>query len=121
MIGGMRGPGYPALAGVAVGSWLGTSIGGIMLGGGGNWIGSLAGTLGGSAVSLLLRGVSASPSPLESGLLMAMMVALPVCGGAIGYEVGEALSVKPPMKRLAPAISITRDGQGAIAGLAGTF
>lgn len=117
----LQGAGYERFAGAAVGSWLGTSIAGIWFGGkGGHWVATLLGALGGSAVSLLLNAVIA-PSSEESGLRMAMMVLLPVGGGVIGYEVGQALSFAPWMKRVAPAISITGDGQGAIAGVAGRF
>src|SRR4051812_21050720 len=63
---GLRGAGYERFAGVALGSWLGTSIAGIWFGGsGGHWVATLLGTLGGSAVSFLLNAV-AGPSSEES-------------------------------------------------------
>lgn len=110
------------MAGIAVGSWLGTSLGGIVLGGGNNWTPALVGALCGSAASLPITGAMFSST---DALVMPMvtMVALPLLGAVIGYEIGQALSVSPagPVRRLGLVVGLAEDRRTLLPGIAGAF
>jgi hypothetical protein len=111
------------IGGIVLGSWLGTSLGGNALGGTGNWGGSFLGTAAGSALSLVLV-ASMGTNPDMAGFLLTAMIALPVIGGATGYEISQAMNLAPPdgpLKSVYPSVSLTREGKGAVTGFAGTF
>jgi hypothetical protein len=121
--GTLAGAGGGMLGGVAVGSWLGTSISGNAMGGQGNWGGSFLGTMAGSTLSLVLFATMGN-NPDAGGFLLTTMIALPVIGGATGYELSHAMSFAPPsgpLQSLSPSIAISRDGKSASGGVVGTF
>ena len=108
---------------MALGSWLGTSIAGSALGGTGNWGFSLLGSLLGGAGSLALGLTMGSTGPVNC-LLFAAMIALPIGGGVLGYEMSQGFQIAPssaPLRSLHPSFSLSSDGKGALAGLSGTF
>ena len=121
--GDLAAAGFGMFGGSMLGSWLGLSIGGNAMGGYGNWGASFVGALAGSATSLVLTmGMGANPD--AAPFLLAMMIALPVTGGTIGYELSQSLHIMPsdgPLKSLHPSLSVSRDGKSALAGLSGTF
>jgi len=103
--------------GVTLGSSLGVMLGGSVVGGGGHFLPSLLGALAGTALTFVL------PSPGPELALM-MVVALPVAGAIVGYEVSAAMtkpSAHAARPRIVPTIALARQGRGAVAGLAGVF
>jgi hypothetical protein len=121
--GTLAGAGLGMLSGIAVGSWLGTSVGGNAVGGQGNWGASFLGTLGGSVASLMV-GAAIGNNPDAGGFLLAMMMALPVGGGILGYELSHSMAITAPggpLRSVHPTFSLGRDGKSPMPGLAGTF
>jgi hypothetical protein len=116
--------GVGMLTGVALGSWLGTSLGGGMMGGKGNlWL-SLLGTLAGSGLSLVFNATigSSAPPPVTLG----MTVILPLMGAITGYEASHQAATSSSASRgqpwrFTPTFALTRDGKGATTGIAGAF
>jgi len=123
------------LTGAVVGAWGGTMLGGMLAGGESNVGETLLGSMLGGGVSLVLLSIMApaiaqsvmSPQVDWTPLILAglAIVLPPLAGGIVGYQFGEARSADgqrgEDSRRLGLAISLTRDGKGATAGLAGTF
>ncbi len=113
--------GFGLIGGAALGSWLGVSVGGHAMGGRGDWGGAFLGTLAGSVTSLVL---AVAMGPDSGNFALAMVFALPVSGGAIGYEISHAMNLAAPsgpLQSLHPSLSLSRDGKTALTGVAGTF
>jgi len=113
--------GLGLMGGVALGAWLGTSLGGNLAGGNGNMGAAFLGTALGSAASVVaILALAQTNSP---PLILGATVVFPLAGAIIGYEVSQTprQAAFGSSLRFVPSVSMTRDGKGATAGLAGTF
>ena len=81
------------------------------------------GALCGSGASFAIAGAMLASYKNSIGMPLVTMVALPVLGAVIGYEVEQAANTRPAisLRRVGLTVGLAGDGRTLLSGVAGSF